>query len=118
MRKSVALVAVMLVLALGVAWAGHDKAKMTSAEKAAKLQTRLGLTDAQTEQVKAVLDEFAPRWDELMAKHKAGTDVSAEKKALREEQAARFKAIFTAEQWAQYEQMHSDSKPVKKQAQQ
>lgn len=121
MRKSVVLVAVMLVLALGVAWAGEKagekaKTKMTSAEKTAKLQTKLGLSDTQTQQVKSVIDEFAPRWDALMAKHEAGTDVSAEKKTLRDEQAARFQSIFTAEQWAQYQEMHSHDKKTKKQA--
>ncbi|MGH9803584.1 MAG: hypothetical protein ACRD4D_00295 [Candidatus Acidiferrales bacterium] len=117
MRKSVVLVAVMLVLALGVAWAGEQgKAKMTSAEKAAKLQSKLGLNDAQTTQVKTVLDEFAPRWDALMAKKEAGTDISAEKKALREEQETRLKSIFSAEQWAQYQEMHSQDKKTKKQA--
>ena len=115
MRKSVVLVAVMLVLALGVAWAGEQgKAKMTSTEKAAKLQAKLGLSDAQTEQVKSVLDEFAPRWDALMAKHESGADVSAEKAKLHEEQQARFKAIFTAEQWAQYQQMQAEHKKAKK----
>jgi len=116
MRKPVVLVAVMLVLALGVAWAGDHGKKMTSTEKAAKLQAKLELSDAQTEQVKAVIDEFAPRWDALKAKHEAGTDVSAEKKTLRDEQAARFQSIFTAEQWAQYQEMYSHDKKTKKQA--
>lgn len=114
MRKSVVLVAVMLVLALGVAWAGDHGKKMTSTEKAAKLQAKLGLSDAQTGQVKAVIDEFAPRWDALMTKHEGGADVSAEKAKLHEEQQARFKAIFTAEQWAQYQQMQAEYKKVKK----
>ena len=115
MRKSVVLMAVMLVLALGVAWAGEQgKTKMTSAEKAAKLQAKLSLSDAQTEQVKAVIDEFAPRWDALMAKHDSGADVSAEKDKLREEQQARYKSIFTAEQWAKYQQMQAEYKKDKK----
>lgn len=115
MRKSMALVAMMLVLALGVAWAGEQgKMKMTSEEKAAKLQARLGLSEAQTAQVKDVMDEFAPRWDALMAKRNSGADVSAEKQKLREEQEARFKAIFTAEQWSKYEQMHAGYKKEKK----
>ena len=114
MRKSVVLVAVMLVLALAVAWAGEQaKAKMTSAEKAAKLQTKLGLNDAQTEQVKAVIDEFAPRWDALKAKHEEGVDISADKAKLTEEQQARFKSIFTAEQWAKYQEMQAEYKKAK-----
>lgn len=115
MRKSVVLVAVMLVLALGVAWAGEQgKAKMTSAEKAAKLQAKLGLSDAQAEQVRSVIDEFAPRWDALMAKHESGADISVEKDKLREEQRARFKSIFTLEQWAKYQQMQAEYKKEKK----
>lgn len=113
MRKSVVLVAVMLVLALAVAWAGDHGKKMTSAEKAAKLQTKLELSDAQTEQVKAVIDEFAPRWDALKAKHEGGADVSAEKTKLNEEQQARFKSIFNAEQWAKYQQMQAEYKKTK-----
>jgi len=114
MRKPVVFVAVMLVLALGVAWAGEQgKAKMTSADKAAKLQTKLGLSDAQTEQVKAVIDEFAARWDEIKAKHEQGVDVSADKTKLYDEQNARYKSIFTADQWAKYEQMRSETKKAK-----
>jgi len=114
MRKSVVLVAVILVLALGVAWAGdHGKAKMTSAEKAAKLQAKLELSDAQTEQVKAVIDEFAPRWDAIKAKHQEGVDVSADKAKLYDEQNARYKSIFNAEQWTKYEQMRAEAKKAK-----
>jgi len=113
MRKSVVLVAVMLVLALGVAWAGDHSKKMTSAEKAAKLQAKLELSDAQTEQVKAVIDEFAPRWDAIKAKHQEGVDVSADKAKLYDEQNARYKSIFSAEQWTKYEQMRAEAKKAK-----
>lgn len=113
MRKSVVLVAVMLVLALGVAWAGDHGKKMTSTEKAAKLQAKLELSDAQTEQVKAVIDEFAPRWDAIKAKHQEGVDVSADKAKLYDEQNARYKSIFSAEQWTKYEQMRAEAKKAK-----
>jgi len=117
MRKPIFLVAVVLVLAVGLAWAGSDKAqsgKMTPAEKAAKLQAKLGLSDAQTEQVKSVMKEFAPRWDALKAKHEGGADISAERKTLREEQQVRLKAIFTAEQWARYQEMQTEHHKQKK----
>lgn len=117
MRKPVLVVAVMLVLAVGLAWAGGEKAqsgKMDPAAHAAKLQEKLALTDAQTQQVRSVLEEFAPRFEALYAKKAEGTDISAEKKALKEEQAAKFKTIFTAEQWTRYQEMQAAHHKEKK----
>ncbi|MBI4467673.1 MAG: hypothetical protein HY656_09665 [Acidobacteria bacterium] len=112
MRKTAFLAACLLVLAVGFALAGDKAGKgneMTAAVKAAKLQEKLGLTDAQRAQVQTVFEEFHPRFEAVYARAQRGADVSAEKKKLQEERDARLKAIFTAEQWAKYEEMRAES---------
>jgi len=116
MRKRFAILAVVVLLVAGAAWAGGDHSKskpMTAAEKAAKLQAKLNLTDQQTSQVQALIEEFTPRFDALYARKEAGEDISAEKAKLKEAHNARLKAILTADQWARYQEMHSDKSKTK-----
>lgn len=107
MRKRMYVLAVITLLAVGVAWAHGEKAqagKMDPATQAAKLKAELGLSDAQTEQVKAVFEEFQPRLAELKAKAGEPGAVEAKKK-LKAERDARLKAILTPEQFARYQEM-------------
>jgi hypothetical protein len=118
MRKRTIILALAIVLVASVAWAGGGQkgqmAPMTAAERAAKLQAKLGLSAEQTEKVKAVYEEFDPRFNTLRTRMQAGEDVSAEKKQLKEEQNARLKTILTPEQWAKYEAMKSEQHKPKR----
>jgi len=110
MRTRILVLATVAVLAVGLAWAGGEgKAgqMMSPAEQAAKLKAKLGLSDAQTEQVRAVFEDIDRRIAELKASGQDAAVVQAGKKKLKEERAARLKAILTAEQYARYEQMKS-----------
>lgn len=107
MRKRMYVLAVITLLAVGVAWAHGEKAqagKMDPAAHAAKLKAELGLSDAQTEQVKAALEDIHQRMAEVKAK--AGEPGTMEaKKKLKAERDARLKAILTPEQFARYQEM-------------
>lgn len=108
MRNRVLALAVVSLLALGLAWAGEQgkAGSMGPAEHAAKLKAKLGLSDTQTAQVQAVFEDIQKRHAELKAK---GEPMAPEaKKKLKEERAARLKAILTAEQWARYQQMMAE----------
>lgn len=113
MRKRMFVLVVVTLLSVGLAWAGGEKGKaagkMDAAEHAAKLQAKLGLSDAQTGQVRAVFEDIAQRIAALRAQVQAG-ELSREakheaKKQLKEERTARLKAILTPEQFAGYQQM-------------
>ena len=112
MHKRILFLAMALVVVVGLAWAGgaqkSQMKQMSAAEHAAKLQAKLTLTDAQTQQVRALFEEFQPRLDALYARAEKGEDVKAEKTKLKEERTAKLKAIFTAEQWTKYEAMMAE----------
>ncbi|MFQ5926522.1 MAG: hypothetical protein ACE5MH_03715 [Terriglobia bacterium] len=112
MRNRMFVLLVAAVLAVGLAWAGGEKGKagkMDAAAHAAKLQAKLSLSDAQTEQVRAVLVDIQQQMTELRAQVQAG-ELTREakheaKKKLKEERNARLKAIFTSEQFARYQEL-------------
>ena len=108
MRNRIFALVVVTVLALGVAWAGGEKGRMDPASKAAKLQAQLGLTDTQTEQVRAVLEDSHKRVAELKASGQEPTAIRGAKKKLKEEREAGLKGIFTAEQFTRYQQIMAE----------
>jgi len=118
MHKRILFLAMALVVVVGLAWAGGGQKgqmkRMTAAEHAAKLQEKLTLTDAQTQQVRALFEEFQPRLEALHARADKGEDVTAEKKKGKEERTAKLKTIFTAEQWTRYEAMMAEHAKEKK----
>lgn len=111
MRKRSLLLVLAIVLVASVAWAGGEQkgqaGPMNAAERAAKLQERLELTDAQTAKVRAVYEAFDPRLQALRARAEKGEDIKADKTKLMEERDAKLKAILTAEQWKRYQEMRS-----------
>ena len=113
MHKRILILTVVVLVVAVLAWAGgnHAGKMMSPAEHAAKLQKELGLTDAQTQQVRAVLEESQPQMDALKERAAKGENVTAEKKKLKEERNAKLKAIFTAEQWTKYEQLMTAAHP-------
>ncbi len=109
MRNRTILLAVAVLVVTGLVWAGGDKsASYSPAEHAAKLQTKLGLTDQQTEQVKAVFEETSQKISAVKASGADEATIKAEKKKIKEGQSAKLKTILNTEQWAQYEQMLKD----------
>lgn len=117
MQKRILLAAVVLALVTGLAWAGGHKAqgaKKDPAAVAAKYQEKLGLTDSQTEQVRAVLEDIHQRYAALKARAAEGADIREEKKQLIADRDARLKAIFTAEQFARYQQLMAEYRKKKK----
>lgn len=106
MHKRILYLAVVLLLATSLAWAGGEKAhKKDPAAAAAKLQEKLGLTDAQTDQVRAL---FAQGHEQMMALKARGGDaesMKAERKRLHEERSTKLKAILTPEQWTRYQEL-------------
>ncbi len=111
MRTRILVLATVAVLALGLAWAGGEgqAGKMASpAEHAAKLKAKLGLSDAQAEQVRALFEDIDRRIAELKASGPDAAAIQEGKKKLKEERIARLKSILTAEQYARYEQMQAE----------
>lgn len=118
MRNRILILGVVLLLAATVAIAGGEQskgAKMDPAAKAAQLQKDLGLTDAQTQQVKAVLEDTNKRIETLKTQGLAEPEMKAEKTKIKAEQDAKLKGIFTSEQWAKFEELR---KPPKQEAKQ
>lgn len=106
MRNRTIVLAVVLLLAATMAWAGGSKSGSYSpAEHAAKLQKKLGLSDQQTQQVQALFEEINQKVSALKASGADMATIKAEKKNIKAEQNAKLKTILTPEQWAQYEQM-------------
>lgn len=105
MRKPMFALVVISILAISVAWAGGEKGEKDPAAKAAKLQAKLGLTDAQTEQVRALIERTNNRWAEIKASGQDEPAMKEAKKKLKEGYTSRLRAILTAEQFARYEQM-------------
>jgi len=96
----------MVLLAATLAIAGGDHAKgtkMDPAAKAAWFQKEFGLTDAQTSQVKALMEETFARYDALKAQNLGEAEMKAEKTKLMEAHDAKLKSILTADQWAKFE---------------
>lgn len=112
MRNRTLVLAVLLVFAVGLAWAGGDKAgqKKDPAAVAAKYQAKLGLTDAQTAQVRAVLEDTHQRYAALKTQGLDEARLREEKQKLMAEQDTRLKAIFTPEQFNQYQAMKAGHK--------
>jgi capsule polysaccharide export protein KpsE/RkpR len=110
MHKRTLLLAVVFLLATSLAWAGGGKGKMDPAAAAAKLQAKLGLTDAQTTQVQALYEQTHQQWTALKARADGGEDISAEKKQLHQEKMSKLKSILTAEQFARYEELRAEHK--------
>ena len=116
MRHRIVVLAVVGLLAVGLAWAAGEKGeagKMTPAEHAAKLKEKLNLNDAQTDKVRAVFEDIHKRMAELHAKAGEPATASPEakheaKKKLKEERDARLKAILTPEQFARYKEMMAE----------
>ncbi len=108
MRKPMFVLGVILLLAISVAWAGGEKGEKGAAAHAAKLQAKLSLTDAQTVQVRTLMEESHSRWAELKASGYDEAAKKAAKKKLNEEYTARLRAILTQEQFARYEQMRAE----------
>lgn len=105
--RSLVLVGVLLVV-VSLAWAGGDKVKQSPAEKAAKLQAQLGLTDAQAEQVAALIEEVHGRWAEVKASELDKAAREEAKKKLKAEFYAGIRSILSDQQLARYEQMEAE----------
>lgn len=108
MRNRMFALVVVALLAVSVAWAGGEKGKSSPASHAAKLQAKLGLTDAQTEQVRALMEETHSRWAELKASGQDEAEVKEAKTKLKEEYKARLKTILTEVQFARYQKMQAE----------
>ncbi len=110
MRKPMFVLGVILLLAISVAWAGGEKDEKGAAAHAAKLQAKLSLTDAQTVQVRTLMEESHSRWAELKESGYDEAGMKTAKKKLKEEYASRLRTILTQEQFARYEQMRAEYK--------
>jgi hypothetical protein len=97
-----------MLLAVSLAWAGGEKAKMDPAAKAAKLQAKLDLTDTQTEQVRALIEDVHSRWAEAKAGGQSEAAKAEAKKELKAEFYSRLKSILTEEQVARYDKMEAE----------
>jgi len=110
MRNRILALGVVVLLAATVAFAGGDKAKgtkMDPAAKAAWMQKELGLSDAQTAQVKTLIENTNSRIEELKAQGLEKDAFKAEKMKIKADHSAQLKTILTAEQWTKYESLHS-----------
>ncbi len=114
MRKPMFVLGVILLLAISVAWAGGEKGEKGAAAHAAKLQAKLSLTDAQTVQVRTLMEESHSRWAELKASGYDEAGMKAAKKRLKEQYNTRFRTILTQEQFARYEKMNAEYKRNKR----
>ncbi len=94
-----------MLLAVSVAYAGGDSkgGKMDPAAKAAWFQKEFGLNDAQTAQVKALVEQTHGRYEELKAQGLSEEAMKAEKTKLMADHDTKLKSILTAEQWAKFE---------------
>ncbi len=114
MRNRMVAVLVVAFLAVGLAWAGGgEKGKHDPDAIAAKYQAKLGLTEAQTAQVRTLVSEMHSRWADLKA---SGQDEAARKEAkkqLKQEYRSRLQSILTEDQFARYEQWMAEYKSKK-----
>ena len=109
MRHRTIVLAVVLLLAATMAWAGGEKSGSYSpAEHAAKLQKKLGLSDQQTQQVQALFEQTHEKISALKASGADEATIKAEKTKIKAEQNDKLKTILTPEQWAQYEKMMAE----------
>ncbi len=106
MRNRILMVGVAVLLAATLAYAGGDQAKggkMDPAAKAAWMQKEFGLSDAQTQQVKALIEQTHARYEQLEAQGLSEDAMKAEKTKLKADHDTKLKSILTAEQWAKVE---------------
>lgn len=114
MRNRAFTLMVVALLAVSLVWAGGEKGHKDPAAKAAKLQAKLNLTDAQTEQLRVLMVDTEARWAEIKA---SGYDEAARaeaKKKLKEEYYSSLKTILTDEQFARYQEMKAESSGKKR----
>ena len=114
MKNRMFTLAVVALLAVSVAWAGGEKSKNDPATQAAKLQAKLSLTEAQTEQVRVLIEETHNRWAEIKASGLDETAMGEAKKKVKAEYNSHFKSILTEEQFARYQQMKAEYKHKKR----
>jgi capsule polysaccharide export protein KpsE/RkpR len=117
MRNRILALGVVTLLAVAVVYAGGDHAKgskMDPAAKAAWMQKELGLTDAQTAQVKALIENTNKRIADLKAQGLEEDAFKAEKSKIKAEHNAQLKTILTADQWVKYEEMHKQPEKTAK----
>lgn len=107
MRNRMLTLVVVVLLAASVAWAGGEKSKSDPAAQAAKLQAKLGLSDAQTAEVRALIEDAHSRWAELKASGQSEAAMSEAKKKLKADYNTRMKSILTEEQFARYQEMRA-----------
>ncbi len=106
MKNRILALGVVVLLAATLAYAGGDQAKgtkMDPAAKAAWFQKEFGLTDAQTAQVKTLVEQTHARYEELKAQNLSEADMKAEKTKMMADHDAKLKSILTADQWAKFE---------------
>ncbi len=105
MKNRILVLGVAVLLAATLAYAGGDSkgGKMDPAAKAAWFQKEFGLTDAQTQQVKALIEQTHARYEALEAQGLTEEAMKAEKTKLKADHDAKLKSILTAEQWAKFE---------------
>ena len=106
MRNRILILGVIVLLAATVAIAGGEQSKggkMDPAAKAAWMQKEFGLSDAQTQQVKALIEQTHARYEQLEGKGLSEEAMKAEKTKLKADHDAKLKSILTAEQWAKLE---------------
>lgn len=107
MRNRALTLMVVALLAVGLAWAGGDK-NHDPAAVAAKLQQKLDLSDTQTQQVQALIEQMHGRWAEIKAGAKDDEAKAEAKQALKADYLAQLKTILTEEQFARYQQMKAE----------
>jgi hypothetical protein len=109
MRNRIIVLAVVMMLAATMVWAGDGKSGTYSpAEHAAKLQKKLGLSEQQTQQVQALFEQTHEKISALKASGPDEATLKAEKMKIKAEKHDKLKSILTTEQWAQYEKMMAE----------
>ncbi|HXE75387.1 MAG TPA: hypothetical protein VNN18_07110 [Candidatus Xenobia bacterium] len=105
MRNRILALGVVMLLAVSVAYAGGDSkgGKMDPAAKAAWFQKEFGLTDTQTQQVRALIEDTHARYEQVKTQGLSEEATKAEKTKIKAEHDAKLKSILTAEQWAKFE---------------
>ena len=105
MKNRILAIGVMVLLAATVAIAGGDSkgTKMDPAAKAAWFQKEFGLTDAQTSQVKTLVENTHASYEALKAQNLSEEATKAEKTKLMADHDTKLKSILTADQWTKFE---------------
>lgn len=105
MKNRILAIGVVVLLAATLAYAGGDSkgTKMDPAAKAAWFQKEFGLTDAQTSQVKTLIENTHASYEALKAQNLSEEAMKAEKTKLMADHDAKLKSILTSDQWAKFE---------------